>query len=200
MEREPAGSAQKRDRYHHGDLRRDLLRVAREEVARHGAGGVTLASLARRAGVTQPAPYRHFADRKALLQAVAAEAFADLNQRLSDAAAGKSSPRETATALALAYLDFGETNIELYRLMFASRLTPEAERGSALACASQDAFELLRQNLGSEAARGGEPPRDPVIYSIWARLHGLVMLKADGFITSPLASYAPLLRYGSDAG
>ena len=194
-----SASMKKHDSYHHGDLRRDLLRVAREEIARHGAEGVTLAALARRAGVTQPAPYRHFADRQALLQAVAAEAFADLAQCLSDATAGEMSPGETAAALVLAYLNFGEANIELYRLMFASRLTPEAEEGSALACASQNAFELLRRHLGREADRDGKRRRDRAIYSRWAQLHGLVMLKADGFITSPLASYVSLLKFSSDA-
>jgi len=65
----------KRGRYHHGDLRRALLDAALELLAREGASALTLREVARRAGVTHAAPYRHFTDKQALLAAVAEEGF-----------------------------------------------------------------------------------------------------------------------------
>ncbi|WP_089164297.1 TetR/AcrR family transcriptional regulator [Caballeronia sordidicola] len=173
----------KRIGYHHGDLRRDLLRVARDEISRNGAQAVTLSSLARLAGVSQPAPYRHFADRDALLEGVAVEAFEDLVSVLNGALATCAST-DRLRAISRVYLTFGEANTEIYRLMFASRLVPEAKLGSALSTAADNALDLLRRVLSSGLPAGilGDNA-----YGTWAYLHGLVMLKADGFIQRPLS-------------
>jgi AcrR family transcriptional regulator len=181
-----AAKQPKRVRYHHGDLRRDLLRVARAEISRDGADTVTLTSLARLVGVTQAAPYRHFADRETLLEAVAAEGFDEFAAALDDAEAAKPAPRDGLLAIALAYVTFGEANIELYRLMFASRLVPEAKSGSALERAADAAFERLRKAVSAVSA--GRAVRDDALL-IWAQLHGLVMLRADGLIHRKLSQF-----------
>lgn len=179
----PGGKTSGRVGYHHGDLRRTLLRIAREQIAESGAEAMSLASLARLAGVSQPAPYRHFADRKALLEAVTTEGFEEFAAALAEAAAAGG--RDGALkAMALAYVEFGEANIELYRLMFASRLVPEAGRGSALETAAVDAFDRLREALSVTTPAGRVEDEAQLI---WAQLHGLVMLKADGHIRRPLA-------------
>ncbi len=157
-------------------------------MARHGAGGVSLSSLARLAGVSQPAPYRHFASREALLEALAVEAFEDLSRLLHEAVSNQD-PCDAHQALALAYVGFGEANIEIYRLMFASGVTPRSAAGSELDVAANRALDLLRTAMS--AARGCTDPAEleREIYRTWAQLHGLVMLKADGFIARPLAHY-----------
>lgn len=190
MSTKPRGKASDRAAYHHGDLRRTLVRIARDQIAESGAHAVSLASLARLAGVSQPAPYRHFADRNALLEAVTTEGFEEFTAALTAAAvAGR---RDGALkAMALAYVAFGEANIELYRLMFASRLVPEAGPGSALETAAVDAFNRLREALSVTT------PADRVqdeAQLIWGQLHGLVMLKADGHIRRPLAELVEVSR------
>ena len=177
--------SKKSGQYHHGDLRRDLLRIAREEIARSGASTVTLSSLARLAGVSQPAPYRHFADRDALLESVAEEGFKEFDEVLAKAMAERT-PQEALQTMALAYLKYGEANIELYRLMFASRLVPEARPGSPLARAADKAFDTLRRAM-AEISAPETVERDAVL--VWAQLHGLVMLKADGFVTQSLSQF-----------
>ena len=174
--------------YHHGDLRRHLLQVAHEEISLHGAQHVSLSSLSRLAGVSQPAPYRHFSDREALLEAVATEAFETFTDQLRDAVAGHT-PQAALEALSLVYLRYGEANIELYRLMFASRLIPTARDGSTLDQASNTALSVLWQTLADLATTSDRAALENEVYRIWAQLHGLVMLKADGFITRPLTSY-----------
>ena len=91
-------------------------------------------------------------------------------------------------ALALAYVGFGEANVEIYRLMFASRLTAEAKDGSALDLAARRALAALRNALSASSV-AGSAELETSVYRTWAELHGLVMLKADGFIARPLAHF-----------
>lgn len=107
-----------------------------------------MSSLARLTGVSQPAPYRHFADREALFEAVATEGFEELAAGMVDANTGRS-PIEALKATALAYVTFGEANIEIYRLMFASRLSPRAKPGSDFDQASGKALELLQTAMAA---------------------------------------------------
>ena len=185
--RASSARSRRRERYHHGDLRRDLLRVARDEIAANGAEAMTLTSLARLAGVGQSAPYRHFADRRTLLEALAAEGFADLTAALRDALATLAPSMQPRDALAAAYVGFGEANVELYRLMFASRLTPTSPDDSPLDVAAAEAFILLRTTIAAESVEGSADDR--AVYRAWAMMHGLVMLKADGFIGRPLKQF-----------
>jgi AcrR family transcriptional regulator len=190
MKANPSGKTSGQVGYHHGDLRRTLVRIARDQIAKSGAHAMSLASLARLAGVSQPAPYRHFADRNALLEAVTTEGFEEFSAALT-AAAAAGGRDDALKAMALAYVEFGEANIELYRLMFASRLVPEAGRGSALETAALGAFNRLREALSVTI------PADRVddeAHLIWAQLHGLVMLKADGHIRRPLAELVEASR------
>ena len=64
--------------YHHGNLRTALLNAARELAAENTIDSITLREVARRAGVSHAAPYHHFADKRALLRALAIDAFTEL--------------------------------------------------------------------------------------------------------------------------
>jgi len=184
----PAKRSRDRKSYHHGDLRRALLDAAREEVAANGAQSLTLASLARRAGVAQSAPYRHFVDRDDLLIAVAAEGFQELSVALRSAA-DANGEEGSVRRMAAAYLQFGERNVERYRLMFASRLVPDAPSDSLLAEAAEASYQLLLTGVDDRAAGGSNGSAT----AVWAQLHGLVMLKADGFVSDPLEALLPEL-------
>ncbi|MGE0665616.1 MAG: TetR/AcrR family transcriptional regulator [Sphingomonadales bacterium] len=171
----------RRDTYHHGDLRRVLLDAARQEIAARGAQDVSLASLARRAGVAQSAPYRHFTDRENLLAEVAADGFEEFTRALLGAA-GAGDEAGALRRMCAAYLRFGADNVELYRLMFASGLVPGAADGSRLKRAANASFRPLLERI--EAA-GAENPRTAA-HVRWAQLHGLVMLRAAGFANEPV--------------
>lgn len=71
--------------YHHGDLRAACLRAARELLEEDGSAGLSLRAVARRAGVSATAPYRHFADRDALVSGVAAQGYRELAGELAEA-------------------------------------------------------------------------------------------------------------------
>src|SRR6201996_1820190 len=106
--------------YHHGDLREALIAAALQEAEQGGAEAISIKALAKKLGVSQPAPYRHFADREALLAAVAAEAFRQFSAKLREAI-GKPSRRSKLSRFAQATLAFGLGRNGIYRLMFASR-------------------------------------------------------------------------------
>jgi AcrR family transcriptional regulator len=172
---------QARASYHHGDLKQALLDTARAEVETNGAQALSMASLARRAGVAQSAPYRHFTDRRELLTAVATAGFQEFTTALY-AAALDGNEKGAVKRMAAAYLRFGVENVELYRLMFASRLMPEAASDSDLRKAAKASFQPLLDHL-SKASESSDRIRALVI---WAQLHGLVMLKADGMFPESL--------------
>jgi AcrR family transcriptional regulator len=114
--------------YHHGDLRDALVKAALKEAEQGGPEAISIKALAKELGVSQPAPYRHFADRDALLEAVTAEAFRQFNAILQEAIR-KPSKRSKLSRFAQAALDFGLKRNGIYRLMFASRI---------MACAAKD--------------------------------------------------------------
>src|SRR5215831_21047095 len=100
-----AGPARKPlNTYHHGDLREALVQAALREVEQGGPEAISIKALAKTLGVSQPAPYRHFADRDALLAAVTAEAFRQFAAMLREAMA-KPSKTSRLSRLAQATLD-----------------------------------------------------------------------------------------------
>ena len=80
-----ASAANVRDQYHHGDLRRALLDQAVRTIQLHGVDELTLRGVGRDLGVSRTALYRHFADKAALVEAVAAQGFRTLRERLTEA-------------------------------------------------------------------------------------------------------------------
>src|SRR5690349_3579164 len=100
--------------YHHGDLRPALLKAAGRVLEKEGPAALSLRELARRAGVSHNAPYRHFADREALLAALAADGFRMLGEVL-----GVASSRHRGEA----YVRFALEHPQLFRLMFGGHLS-----------------------------------------------------------------------------
>jgi AcrR family transcriptional regulator len=106
--------------YHHGDLRAALLKVATAEIERVGYESLSLRELAEKLGVSRAAPYRHFADRRALLAAVAAEGFDELTAIHRNAVA--KTPLARLVAAGRGYLAFAAERPQMFRLMFVSDL------------------------------------------------------------------------------
>ena len=103
--------------YHHGDLRSALLAAARRLVTEHGPDGFTMAQAAREAGVSSGAPYKHFADRTALMRALALEGRELLDARMAAATAGIADPLEAFRQVGIAYAGFAVSEPGLFRVM-----------------------------------------------------------------------------------
>src|ERR1700737_2625029 len=132
--------------YHHGDLRDALVQAALHEVELGGPEAVNISALAKKLGVSQPAPYRHFADREALLTAVTAEAFRQFSAILRESMR-KPSKRSKLSRFAQVTLDFALRRNVIYRLMFASRIMACAPKDSELHSAGMETFALLLEAL-----------------------------------------------------
>lgn len=179
---DPAASkvADKGGKYHHGDLRRALVDAALELVAEQGPSGITLREAARRAGVTHAAPYRHFADKEALLAAVAEEGFlrlrAEIEQALQQAGA-----HERVETVGVAYVRFARHNPSQFRVMFGSEVG-DKRLYPALTHADQAVFDLLCAAIRSSQQTGDMPMGDPARMGMvaWSMLHGVAALVVDG--------------------
>jgi AcrR family transcriptional regulator len=150
--------------YHHGDLRAAILRAAGKQLEKHGIAALSLREVARRAGVSHNAPYRHFPDRDSLLAALAAEGFENL--------AEKTRARQ-GREMGEAYVGFALSHPQRYRLMFGGLLRldehPELrERAHASYAALEKAFagQGVDARLAAAAA--------------WSLVHGLAHLILDG--------------------
>ena len=139
--------------------------------------------MAKQLGVSQPAPYRHFADREALLEAVTAEAFRQYTAILREEV-DKPSKQSKLSRLAQAALAFGLRRNGIYRLMFASRTMACSPKGSELHNAAMETFDLLLEALEAPAVGF---LRERQALKIWAALHGVVMLAEQGLLTGQVA-------------
>ncbi|MEU6814583.1 TetR/AcrR family transcriptional regulator [Streptomyces sp. NPDC046860] len=159
--------------YHHGDLRAACLRAARELLEEDGSAGLSLRAVARRAGVSATAPYRHYADRDALVSAVAAEGYRELAAHLVAAHPSPVTPDELA-AVAVAYVRFALDRPAMFRVMFAEPCDPTSEeRVAATAAISEYVRDIVRG-----AFPGADP--DSLATTVWALVHGLAFLHLDG--------------------
>jgi len=167
-------------RYHHGDLRRALIDAALELVQTNGPAGITLREAARRAGVTHAAPYRHFADKEALLAAVAEEGFSRLGARV-DRELEFESERSAIETLGLVYVRFARENPSQFRVMFGAELG-DKRRYRSLVEADQAVFDRLCAAIRQAQERGLLPGADPVSMGLvaWTMLHGVAALVVDG--------------------
>ncbi len=167
--------------YHHGDLRRALLDATLRLVADKGPEGFTLRAAAKLAGVSDSAPYHHFADKHALLAAVALEGFGLLYADLERASRPDGSARERARALGVAYVLFAARHPSHFRVM-VSRGVQQTDN-LELAQAGLAAFQLVRDSLFSALDdRELQLPGEQVIYGAWGLVHGLAFLAIDGYL------------------
>ena len=166
--------------YHHGDLRQAVIDTAMEMLNQGDDWQFTLREVARRAGVSHAAPYKHFPDKAALLAEIALIGFDRLTGAMEAAAAGPASDfSRSFMATAHAYIGFGRENPALYRLMFsgeigAAHLDPRAVRTLEVVVGlmerGQAAGLVRKRSVRGQAA------------ACWAQVHGLTMLMLDGLL------------------
>jgi AcrR family transcriptional regulator len=158
-------SAAPAKRYHHGDLRNALLEAARALLEEGPLADLSLRAVARRAGVSHAAPYRHFANHESLLVELAVEGFAELRAGIAAAAPQTGAESDRIAKIGAAYMRFVARRPALARLMFGPQL-PNRERFAELGAAAD--------SIGVEI---GDALHDPALgLAVWAAVHGLAML------------------------
>lgn len=170
-------------RYHHGNLRGALVDQAVATVRERGPQGLAVRELARRVGVSHNAAYRHFADRDALVDAVAELALAGLGSAMERRLAAVDEldqPGRARTRLreiGAGYVDYAIAEPGLFRLLFTAY--PEVpDRGPGVV----DAYDVLNQALDDLVGVGWLHERDRPSAEItcWAAVHGFATLCIEG--------------------
>jgi len=172
-----------RTTYHHGDLRAALLSAARALLDEGGVPAVTLREAARRAGVSPAATYRHFADKDALLVALAVQGFGEFAAAMK---AAFEASREPMADMGVAYVQFAVDRPGLFRLMFGPAVADRSKSPELLEVIAR-ATQLFDSGMKS---RKDVAPGDPVAaLRSWATMHGLAMLALDNM----LPGYDPVM-------
>ncbi len=177
--------------YHHGNLRQALLEAARALAAENTIDSITLREVARRAGVSHAAPYHHFADKRALLRALALDAFKELHHILNTIlkstlqADPTTHPTATLSAIGLAYLQFALSHPTEFRFMFRKTLCEPQGTPDELTEVANQTLEMLIQTLRSLQEAGAVVAGDPHEYAlvVLSALHGMAHL----LIEAPIA-------------
>jgi AcrR family transcriptional regulator len=187
--REPRGSARgpgrraPRGSYHHGNLREALLDAAERALDRGaGADELSLRGIARGAGVTHAAAYHHFADREALLRAVAARGFERFAAALVQGARAAAGPH-AFLEMGVAYVRFAAGGPGLFRLMFGGEIARGRARDAALRGASDAAFAVLLAGVRQADARASDEAVRRRAVAAWSIVHGLASLLLEGQLT-----------------
>jgi AcrR family transcriptional regulator len=168
--------------YHHGNLRAALLAQAEQTLREQGLEGLSLRDLARHIGVSHGAPRRHFADRQALLDALAESGFARLGARLRAAAESAGEDYEARLrATATAYVRFAISDAALLELMFAGK---QREQAGALHEVADRAFsvilELIEEGQANAVLEPGPPERIGLL--LFATMQGVAALVTAGIV------------------
>ena len=173
----------KASKYHHGALRAALIRAARDILESEGYEALTLRAAARRVGVSQAAPYNHFADKAALLAAVAALGFQEFAAAMRQEMDAVVDPLARLNAAGIAYVAFATSNPGLFKLMFGSSVLMGSDDPD-LDAARTSAYDVLRGAVHAVHVSGPHPAQQEALESLksWALVHGLATMINEGTI------------------
>jgi AcrR family transcriptional regulator len=175
-EKIPEPSTEHRDTYHHGDLKRALTEAALGLVKEKGPKGFTLREVARRAGVSAAAPYRHFSDKAQLLAAVATQGFIQLHEAVSAATVEKADLTMQVLDMGRAYIHWAVTHPDYYQVMFGAELdkSDKPELLAAGARAFDDLLDVIVRCQEADLLPAGGPRE--IAGPTWSLLHGIALL------------------------
>jgi len=173
-------SMRRRRPYHHGNLKNTLLEASLGLIREIGPGAFTLREVARRAGVSHNAPYRHFRNKEELLAAVAAEGFDRLTESMTKVAESGSSALDRLRLSGRGYVHFALSHPQHFAVMFDAPWRfdsyPEAR------AAGERAFGTLVRYIEGCQADGILPKGDwkPLALLAWSMVHGVAKLALSG--------------------
>lgn len=168
----------KRRSYHHGDLKNALIEAGLELLAKEGAGGLSLRSVAHKVGVSHAAPYAHFADKQALIAAISTAGYERLYEVIRAAAAEhEQEPARQLLEAAWGYVKFALDDPEHFKVTLSGVVEKEKDY-PAFVEVSQKSFALVVDIVRACQARGVLSPGSPelVAVGVWSLMHGLVSL------------------------
>lgn len=185
----------KRKPYHHGNLRESLLQAAISLIAEVGPTAFTLREVARRAGVSHNAPYRHFRDKDDLIASVAAEGYLQLTAAMERAASRHPRPLDRLKHAGLAYIEFALQRPEHFTVMFDAPVA--GEHGLSDSPEAKQAFTTLIELVKDSQRARQLPSGDPLQFALlaWTMVHGVAKLATTGRL--PYRTTTAILKFAS---
>ncbi len=183
-------SEKKTDSYHHGDLRNALILAAAELIRESGSADFAMVDAARRAGVSSAAPYRHFKDKDALLEAVCQLGFLGLAIETGTIKAQQEvGSREAIIALGKCYVGYVTSRPQFYDLMWGDHgvRSLEADQSEMQVSGFYIFVETVQQWCDAEGLKGKDPLELAV--KLWCMAHGLAGLTMHRQIERFLADF-----------
>ena len=164
--------------YHHGNLRTALIAAASKQIEQIGFEALSLRDLAASLDVSRAAPYRHFADRRELLAAIAAAGFKHLESAALAAMSRQPTPHSRLAAGARAYLAFAARRPQLFRLMFVSDLlTGKEPRDPTLIEVANSFHHRFEALTADTCASRDQKTIKAAALTFWSILHGFALLR-----------------------
>jgi len=170
----------KRQRYHHGDLRTQLIEATRQLVEEKGPDSFSVSEACRRAGVSTAAPYKHFKDKTEMLREVAVSGMArHSEQMLAEIAPFPEGSQARIIALGRFYIRFATTEPGVFRLMFT--WPGDTEEDQWLCELAEMKFKVVQLEVAKchQRAEITEEDRNKA-FLLWSFVHGLSFLSIDG--------------------
>lgn len=177
-------SAIARDGYHHGNLEEALIAAAITMIEERGADGLSVREVAKQAGVSPRAPFRHFANKKALLTAVAEQAMGRLTEAVGQElkAAEDAAPLDQLRAIGRGYLAWAYKNPTHFQVI-SSRTLIDFNASKTLVD-QNEAIRFIMADLITKAQENGQLHAgidpDAIILSSRATVYGLARMWIDG--------------------
>lgn len=184
--------------YHHGDLRNALIEAAIPLLETHGPAALSLREVAKAAGVSHAAPYRHFRDKTELLEEIAVSGYDTLTQACRSAQRRYADdPAKQLVEAGIGYLLFVVEQPRVAHLMFGGMIALDA-CGDALQQASGTAFKSLVAIVASgvEAGVFKTAPAQELTLAAWSMVHGLATLITSGMLGSVAGNRREVRRLG----
>ncbi|MBZ0310467.1 MAG: TetR/AcrR family transcriptional regulator [Anaerolineae bacterium] len=174
-------------RYHHGDLKNALIQAGIEILSKEGVQSLSLRSVAKRAGVSHAAPYAHFADKQALIAAIATEGYTKLYNKLAAAQETSTDPLKRLFATADSYLQFALDEPDHFKITFSGVV--EAEKNYPEYVEQSQRCFVLVVALVKECQKDAllmEGDTHLMAVSIWSCIHGFAQLLLGNQLPSSL--------------
>jgi AcrR family transcriptional regulator len=180
--------------YHHGDLRNALIDSASLLLEQKGIDGLSLRDVAKQAGVSHAAPYRHFENKTELLAIMMQKGFVRLELAVNKATLKKGlSSTEKLIAAGVAYVQEAVRHPEIMRLMFSGHLD-YAQCPPGLEASAEQAYRRLSNIIEAGIEDGSFRNQDSQILTMtaWSAMHGLAMLYLAGQFNCAVEDQQPL--------
>lgn len=173
-------NSKKRDSYHHGDLRSQLIEATRQLVEEKGPDGFSVSEACRRAGVSTAAPYKHFKDKTEMLREVASAGMTrQSEQMMAELTSLPEGSRARIVALGRVYIRFAISEPGVFRLMFT--WTGDTTADEELEALGDSKFAVVQMEVAKCHGRTeiSEVDREKA-FMLWSFVHGLSFLSIDG--------------------